>query len=149
MLPLLSIIVADLFLIFANVATAQGLSDQQQCLLNCSVTAVAATSCDIQDTACVCASSVYATNLTQCATSACSVSMSDTKGFIAQGCAGDAVASNSSSASGSSSATQTGSAPESSQSGQSGKGNSAESNGVRIRVAAVSAAGLVFFALLV
>ncbi|KAJ7933914.1 hypothetical protein B0H13DRAFT_685955 [Mycena leptocephala] len=74
-----------------ELATAQdsgGLSDQQACLLSCSLAAVTASACDVQNTACICASSVYAANLTQCATNTCDFSASDVQGFLDSGCAG-------------------------------------------------------------
>ncbi|KAJ6632554.1 hypothetical protein B0H10DRAFT_2206905 [Mycena sp. CBHHK59/15] len=72
-----------------NGATAQdsgGLSDQQQCILNCSLAAVVPSGCDIEDTACVCASATYASSLTQCATTTCGVSADDVKSMLADGC---------------------------------------------------------------
>jgi hypothetical protein len=45
-----------------------------------------------QNTTCVCASTVYVTNLTQCATSSCSFSASDIKGFLNSGCPNGACA---------------------------------------------------------
>ncbi|KAJ7933848.1 hypothetical protein B0H13DRAFT_2306264 [Mycena leptocephala] len=125
MLPSFITIVAGIFL-SVNMATAQdsgGLSSQQSCLLNCSLAAVTASGCDIQNTTCVCASTVYVTNLTQCATSSCSFSASDIKGFLNSGCPN-----------GSASATPP---------------NSAEFNGARTGAAAASAIGLIFYALLV
>ncbi|KAJ6538866.1 hypothetical protein DFH09DRAFT_1176458 [Mycena vulgaris] len=123
MLASLPTILAGLFLISANVATAQdsgGLSDQQQCLLNCSLGAVTASGCDIQNTTCVCMSSVYTTNLTQCSTSTCKFSAADVKGLLQSGCpSGFATP------------------------------NSAGFNGVRVGAAAASAVGVIFYALLV
>ncbi|KAJ7879556.1 hypothetical protein B0H14DRAFT_1605262 [Mycena olivaceomarginata] len=75
-LSLFTALATSLFLVSIPSSTAQdsgGLSPDQQCLLNCSLTAVTASGCDVQDTPCICGSSVYASNVTQCAESTCSV----------------------------------------------------------------------------
>ncbi|KAJ7467121.1 hypothetical protein FB451DRAFT_406127 [Mycena latifolia] len=113
----------------ATVTSAQ-LSDQQLCLLNCSTTAVDASACDIEDTACICASTVYVTNITQCAV-ACKVGADDITTMLAQECPKGHV-------SAASTAPNVG-----------GAKNAAGYNAVRIGTAAASAAGLIFYALLV
>ncbi|KAJ6538864.1 hypothetical protein DFH09DRAFT_72527 [Mycena vulgaris] len=124
MLAFFPTLVAGLVLISANVATAQGLSDQQLCLLNCSTAAVTASACGGDDTACQCVSTTYVTNITQCATG-CKVSANDIKSFLNTSCpAGFAAVPGS-------------------------KDNSAGFNAVRVGAAAASAAGLIFYALLV
>ncbi|KAJ7288390.1 hypothetical protein C8J57DRAFT_1280074 [Mycena rebaudengoi] len=88
MLAILSAISA-VFLLSVNVATAQdgGLSDQQQCLLNCSTGApVAASGCDVQDTPCLCASTVYANAVFECAEKPCGIPLDTLQGFLADGC---------------------------------------------------------------
>ncbi|KAJ7354612.1 hypothetical protein DFH08DRAFT_48273 [Mycena albidolilacea] len=181
-LGLFMALTTSLFLVSIPSSTAQdsgGLSPDQQCLLNCSLTAVTASGCDLQDTPCICGSSVYASNVTQCAESTCSVPASVVTGFLADGCADDSSASASStpsgaagspsssagpppsgipSGAGSSSATAgssasntlSGSAAASSESGKTIP-NSAPAgfSAVRTGVAAASAIGLVFYALLV
>ncbi|KAJ7680915.1 hypothetical protein DFH06DRAFT_1315649 [Mycena polygramma] len=92
MLPLFSTIAAGIFLLSVNVATAQdsgGLYDAQGCLLNCSLNAVTASGCDVQDTPCVCGSAIYASNVTQCAAQSCSLSASDVQNELNTNCGKD------------------------------------------------------------
>ncbi|KAJ7890929.1 hypothetical protein B0H14DRAFT_2689121 [Mycena olivaceomarginata] len=76
-------------LFFSHLAAGQ--SDQQTCTIQCSTSAFKATGCDFSSpnsTACACASPVYSTNLTQCATTQCSLSANDVKALVADGCKG-------------------------------------------------------------
>ncbi|KAJ7665732.1 hypothetical protein B0H17DRAFT_285197 [Mycena rosella] len=122
MLFSLPTIVAGLVLISANVATAQ---DDAICQLNCSSNAVDVSGCGSNDSVCQCASSVFVTNFTQCATNTCKSSSADIQGTLQAACP-----------SGFAKATVTTS-----------KDNSAGS--VRTGVAAASAGALMFLALLV
>ncbi|KAJ7680914.1 hypothetical protein DFH06DRAFT_1315648 [Mycena polygramma] len=100
MLPLFTTIATGIFLLFVNIATAQdsgGLSDAQGCLLNCSLNAVTASGCDVEDTPCICASAIYASNVTQCAEQSCSISASDVQDELDANC-GQGSASGSASA---------------------------------------------------
>ncbi|KAF7357863.1 hypothetical protein MVEN_00832500 [Mycena venus] len=63
------------------------LSPTQKCLLTCSLTAVNASGCDIENTPCICESSVYATNVTQCAEGNCGVPASVVSDFLTTNCA--------------------------------------------------------------
>ncbi|KAK7006001.1 hypothetical protein R3P38DRAFT_3040824 [Favolaschia claudopus] len=102
---LLMTAVTGLFLASIPSSIAQddgGLAPEQQCLLNCSLAAVDASGCDIQDTPCVCASSVYATNVTQCAETTCGFPVDVVQGFLQSGCEGVSSAGSSGSSSGSS-----------------------------------------------
>ncbi|KAJ7354611.1 hypothetical protein DFH08DRAFT_985371 [Mycena albidolilacea] len=178
MLNFFTVITAGLFIVSVNLAIAQdsgGLTPDQQCLLNCSLAAVNASGCDIQNTACVCASAVYASNLTQCTESNCGFSASDIQNALTSNCANVTRSASTSSVSstpassvgpsgtvsGSSVArTSTGSASKSSPASTlSGSGatssesgnpapNSAELRG-RTGIAAVSVVGLILCALLV
>ncbi|KAJ6507283.1 hypothetical protein C8R47DRAFT_88742 [Mycena vitilis] len=153
MLPLFTTIAAGIFLLSVNVATAQdsgGLSGAQSCLLDCSLNAVTASGCDVQDTPCVCASAIYASNVTQCAAQSCSLSATDVQNELNTNCgkgSASAIPSASNSASskpapsGSASASNSAAASDSQQSGQTVP-NSAMRTGV-------SALGLVFVAFLV
>ncbi|KAJ7028505.1 hypothetical protein C8F04DRAFT_1398852 [Mycena alexandri] len=105
-------------------SSSGGLSDQQQCTLNCSTSAVTASGCDINNTTCVCMSSVYTTSLTTCATSTCKLSASDVQGLIASGCPNGSAPANTSKPSG------------------------AELNAARLGAAAASVVGLISYALL-
>ncbi|KAJ7348483.1 hypothetical protein DFH08DRAFT_150277 [Mycena albidolilacea] len=80
-------------LFFSHLAAGQ--SDQQTCTIQCSTSAFKATGCDFSSpnsTACACASPVYSTNLTQCATTQCSLSANDVKALVADGCKGFDIA---------------------------------------------------------
>ncbi|KAK7018836.1 hypothetical protein R3P38DRAFT_2978628 [Favolaschia claudopus] len=110
---LLMTAVTGLFLASIPSSIAQddgGLAPEQQCLLNCSLAAVDASGCNIQDTPCVCASSVYATNVTQCAETTCGFPVDVVQGFLQSGCEGVSSAGSSGSStagSGSQSASKT------------------------------------------
>ncbi|KAJ7760971.1 hypothetical protein B0H16DRAFT_556266 [Mycena metata] len=126
----LTTIATGLLIAGVNVAFATpqsssgGLSDQQQCTFNCSISAQTASGCDINNTTCACLSPVYTTNLTTCAMSTCKLSTSDVQGLINAGC-------------------PNGSAPVTTS-----KPSGAELNVVRLGAAAVSALGLISYALL-
>ncbi|KAK6992941.1 hypothetical protein R3P38DRAFT_123617 [Favolaschia claudopus] len=77
-------------------------SDQQLCLLNCSVAASQAANCPIgaaNATQCVCGSSTYVTNFTTCGTTTCKSSKSDVKAVIKAGCGDIPIAQDKSTAS--------------------------------------------------
>ncbi|KAJ7879562.1 hypothetical protein B0H14DRAFT_3129649 [Mycena olivaceomarginata] len=96
-----------------------------------------------QNTACVCASAVYASNLTQCTESNCGFSASDVQHALTSNCAN--VTGSASAASVSSTSASSG--PASSKSGKPAP-NSSQSAGGRTGVAAVFAVGLTLYALL-
>ncbi|KAJ7106662.1 hypothetical protein C8R44DRAFT_805652 [Mycena epipterygia] len=110
-----------------------GLTDgQQTCLANCIFAGLpAATGCDATsdnpDVACFCASTAYTTNVTQCATTTCSVCTSGacniTANPLVDQC-GSAAVSGSGSASGGASASQTPAAPSGSASPSAGSKSS-------------------------
>ncbi|KAF8200041.1 hypothetical protein K438DRAFT_1933298 [Mycena galopus ATCC 62051] len=135
--------IASLALATAQNTSSGGLTSQQLCLENCSLAAVNASGCNIQNTACVCASSVYATNVTQCATSTCNFTASDINGFLTSGCANVSgftvsnFATPSNTGSGGASPTSS-SVP-----------NTAEFSATHVGLAAASVFGLVFSAFLV
>ncbi|KAJ7143417.1 hypothetical protein C8R43DRAFT_1015351 [Mycena crocata] len=118
-------LMAGLLLASVNVAAAD-LSESQQCVLDCSLKAATASKCDISDSACICASSPYSTELTQCATSACKFTTASVQSLLKDGCPSGA-------------APVVGAAA----------ANSADLNGARTGLVAVSAIGLVSYALLV
>ncbi|KAJ6625258.1 hypothetical protein B0H10DRAFT_2211958 [Mycena sp. CBHHK59/15] len=167
-----------ILLVCVNAIADDGSDDQQQCVLGCSLAGIAVSDCVIEDTPCICASSAYAANVTQCATSTCNVTADDVKGVLADGCSnstsGSASVSASQSGSGSSvtppsSASQTQQGSSASQTQQpgssskaaasasgsapaasgSGKPNSAVLIGGRTELAAATVVGLLFCALLV
>ncbi|KAJ7760970.1 hypothetical protein B0H16DRAFT_556244 [Mycena metata] len=126
----LTTIATGLLIASVNVAFAtpqsstRGLSDQQQCMLNCSTSAVTATGCDITNTTCACLSPVYASNLTACLTSTCKIKGTDVQGIIASGC------------------------PNAAATAKTMQPNGAELDVARLGAVAASALGLISYALL-
>ncbi|KAJ7162126.1 hypothetical protein C8R46DRAFT_1103605 [Mycena filopes] len=118
------LLIAGVNVAFAAPADSSGLSDSQLCTLNCSTNAVTDSKCDINNTTCLCQSSVYTTSLTTCATTTCKLSSSDVKGLLASGCPNGSAA------------------PTSSPSG------ATELNAGRLGAAAASVVGLISYALL-
>ncbi|KAJ7092028.1 hypothetical protein B0H15DRAFT_184746 [Mycena belliarum] len=131
MLAFLPTLVAGLALSAVHVAAlpqdnSGGLSTQQMCLLNCSTSAVTASKCDIEDTACVCKSTTYITNVTTCA-GGCGFNAATIQGFLTTECPSGHVQA---------------------AAVQGGK-NTGGATALRMGTAAASAAGLVLYALLV
>ncbi|KAJ6578314.1 hypothetical protein B0H19DRAFT_1122901 [Mycena capillaripes] len=78
------------FLFSATVTTATLTDQQKKCVgANCTVSAITASGCPLSDTSdfsCICASSVFASNLTQCMTATCGLSSSDAQATLSQQC---------------------------------------------------------------
>ncbi|KAF7315924.1 hypothetical protein MIND_00109200 [Mycena indigotica] len=134
MLAFRTFVPAAFLLLASGALAADSSSDATLCLLGCSTTAASATGCAFDDQKCICASPVYATNLTSCATTTCKVSKSDVTGLIASGCGAATQSAPAPGASGSSTS-QTNS--------QSNKQNAASPNYGSVGVAAVSTFALV------
>ncbi|KAF8200044.1 hypothetical protein K438DRAFT_676949 [Mycena galopus ATCC 62051] len=99
------------------------------------------TNCTRQDTQCQCASPAYAANITQCGTSNCNFTAAFMQASLASGCASDGfpISSLTASSTGSGGASPTGSSAP----------NTAQFSVNHVGVAATSAVGLIFYALLV